>query len=237
MPIAKSLCFGIQSSGKSLTELANRKRLRDCAIIARAIFETLTNVLYLYASDRSVVQDMIDHAKSKLARDLKRDVQAGSVTMSIRNASFDEISSRPDNRRAIDRFTRRSGKEMRHWTDVSLSDRLDSIEKRFGTKVTTMLCCAFENYRFSSEVLHGTVYSICAQIGGTALGHPQSPEEFEHHTRENVYKLLLTHGASLGQSAIVLANDDTVDKIVRRVKAAQDEAIGCVLPADEGDDQ
>lgn len=205
--IARCLFGAVAHSSDSLLILAQEGRVRDCAIIARCIFETLVNGLYLLASDESITDDLIAHAEMKQTRDLDREIRAGSAVVNIQHAAKDHLREVPSVKEALEKFTTAKGMENRQWTTDNLQRRLEIVENEFSTaenKVTDIFALAFVNYRFASEVLHGTLYAILEEEGISRLKPVISDEDRSKQLATHIEMILLTHGGCLGASVKIL---------------------------------
>lgn len=226
--VAGILFQAIYQSSETLLLTADNLNYRDCAVVSRTIFETLVNMLFLLASDESVASDLVDHTNMKLVRDLDRTVTSGSASLKIFHPLKDVIIKDPEIQNAWKKFSTSDDKEIRHWTKKNLNHRLCVIEKVFGSKVVLALLFPFENYRFASEVLHGTLYGISHALGITMTGRPASDREHEMHRRQGVFSVLLRLGGALGEAAQVAANEEMAEEINSRLKANKDKYLPLV---------
>jgi hypothetical protein len=120
-----------------------------------------------------------------------------------------DLSSNPELRAAIDEFTNSKGHEKRSWTPESVKQRIEALETRYGTKVTTYLQIALLSiYRHASEIAHGTLSGALFSLGFTlSSGPPTSPEVLANYQRGNITMLLMVLGFSISSLLRVVANE------------------------------
>jgi len=215
--VAVLLSSAIHQSSECLLMTADKRMYRDCAVAARTIFETLVNVLYIMASDESVAQRMVDHANTKMARDLDRTIEAGSVSYTMQHSLKDIILDDPGFKEIWNKFSDSENREKRDWTTKSIQKRLRIIEEAFGKKVTHSLVFPFENYRFASEVIHGTIYSVLYSRNFVLTNQSVPLNERVKGVDNLIFTLLLGLGAALGHAARVLANDKIFKEIHTKI--------------------
>lgn len=215
--VAVLLGDAIRQSSECLLMTADKRMYRDCAVAARTIFETLVNVLYIMASDVSEAQRMVDHANMKMARDLERRVEAGSVSYTTRHPLKDVILDDPGFKEIWDKFSDSENREQRAWTKKNIQKRLRIIEEKFGKKITHSLVFPFENYRFASEVIHGTIYSVLYSRNLVLTNQSVPLMERVQGVDNRILSLLLSLGAALGHAARVLANDEVSEQVNKKI--------------------
>lgn len=215
--VAVLLSDAIRQSSECLLMTADKRMYRDCAVAARTIFETLVNVLYIMASDESVAQRMVDHANMKMARDLDRTIEAGSVSYTVQHALKDIILDDAGFKEIWDKFSDSENREKRDWTTKSIQKRLRIIEEAFGKKVTHSLVFPFENYRFASEVIHGTIYSVLYSRNIVLTNQSVPLRERVQRVDNLILTLLPGLGTALGHAARVLASDEIFEDIHKKI--------------------
>jgi hypothetical protein len=162
-------------SGHSILKLTKNIGLevRDTYPIARAIVETVINVLFIMARGREMALRADRHAEAKTYRDLSRDWSAGTLTLKVKfgGTLAADVASRLED--LSSEFTTSKGSE-RNWIDDSIKQRLAAIGEVFPSSVAVSLnVAAFQVYRHSSEVLHGTYFSAMHFWGLTIPGRPR----------------------------------------------------------------
>ncbi len=108
----------------------------------------------------------------------------------------------------------------------------------YGEKIALALAFPYENYRFASEVLHGTLYSLAHEVGITAVGRPASHEEHDGYKHASICKLLLTLSNAIGQSAIAFAEEEEQTTVAEKVAATRTafvEKYRQLNPRDDGE--
>lgn len=134
--------------------------VRDCFGIARSMNELAINICYIVASGSSSAQRASRHALQKQYRDLRRSMRLGGVDIEIGASGLPDPASIPGLREALEEFTTRKGEEVREWTPLSLDARIaevTSVNRSAGICLATSTAMI---YRHSSELLHGTLFSI-----------------------------------------------------------------------------
>ncbi len=211
------LSEAIRQSSECLLMTADKRMYRDCAVAARTIFETLVNVLYIMASDESVAQRMVDHANMKMARDLDRTIEAGSARYAVQHALKDSILDDLGFKEIWNKFSDSENREIRDWSKKNIHKRLQVIENAFGTKLTQSLVFPLANYRFASEVIHGTVYSILVSRNIVLTNQTLPLGERVQNVESSILSLLLGQGAAIGHAAKALAKGENADAIRNRI--------------------
>ncbi|WP_349362242.1 MULTISPECIES: DUF5677 domain-containing protein [unclassified Paenibacillus] len=152
-------------------------------MIARSYVERMVNFLYLQVCDEDDFNSFQLHTTQKAYRRLERSIATTKGKVSIAYTGKDQVSL-PNLEEAINRFTSKSGKEITHWTPVSLDKRIEIISERSKIKPSIMLMCKLNIYEDASEALHGTLYGSLFHLGvfspGTKLSDPN--DLLQHYT-------------------------------------------------------
>jgi hypothetical protein len=74
----------IEESTGSLLELVRTRRIRDCYVIARVIFETSVNACFLLAAGEEMAERAWRHVKQKSLRDLDRTFHIAEEKMTLK---------------------------------------------------------------------------------------------------------------------------------------------------------
>lgn len=174
---------------------------RDYYSIARGIVESVVNIVFIMAQGREAAERADRHAQQKAYRDLKRESSAGGLNIIVGN----KVKLQPEDEERLSllaaEFTNRKGREKRDWTDENLTHRIDTAALRFSNaSVIALHAAAFNIYRYSSEVLHGTYFSALHFWGLTTIGGPRPK------SRDDLSRILSEHQFSVFMSAIFAFN-------------------------------
>lgn len=180
---AYPLLVSIIDNSKSMSLLGNYNLINDMYMIARSYVERMVNFLYLQVCDEDDFNLFQLHTTQKAYRRLERSIATTKGKVSIAYTGKDQVSL-PNLEEAINRFTSKSGKEITHWTPVSLDKRIEIISERSKIKPSIMLMCKLNIYEDASEALHGTLYGSLFHLGvfspGTKLSDPN--DLLQHYT-------------------------------------------------------
>lgn len=179
-------------SADSLRILSCQVKLRDSYVIGRVIYETSVNACFLLTDVAVLFDRAFNHANQKTLRALIREIElSGEKIFSYRMSGAEKLMSRPDNQKALDDYTSRSGREITAWTPENVQQRLEAIHSKFGAKRARGLAFGLLLYRHSSEIAHGTLYGTLFSWGATEVTAPlKSPGDIGKF-RENELRLLL----------------------------------------------
>lgn len=183
---------------------------RDCYSIARSIVESVINMVFILAEGEEEADRAYRHYQQKSYRDLHRTSRAGEWTFELRFEGIEHPNIPEDLEAAIQEFTSRRGKE-KNWTDLSVEERVGRIGARFGKEVQIPIHAAVIGvYRHASEVLHGTLFGACHDLGLTIPGKgPANVEQVRTLVLTHLEFLLFCVVASIG--AFFIAFDKAYD--------------------------
>lgn len=193
-PMIPAMMQAMGSSTATIARLSDDPGLqtRDCYSICRSIVELAINICYICAKGEEAVNRAQRHAMQKSYRDLNRKSNIGDRNISFQFGNMDEIEMPQELQDAIDEFTSQRGRE-KGWTDLSVDDRCKAVGSVFGDDVLTPLHLArFAIYRHSSEILHGTFFSVMFFAGQTEPNHPKNPNEWIETIASRHIMILLT---------------------------------------------
>lgn len=107
----------------------------------------------------------IRHAQQKMHRNLNRESKIGKQIFKVVFSGKDDFSDARQLKESLNEFTSKKGRE-KDWTDLNIEQRIEVIGKAFGDSVLGHLHFSkFLNYRYASEILHGTHFGTCYTIG------------------------------------------------------------------------
>jgi len=181
------LLYSIVDSGDSFRNLARNEKVRDCYVLGRVLYETLVNALFMLAQGYSAAERAIRHARQKSIRDLDRTIQVGARTLKVKSSAADFVATDPQIQQIISEFTTKKGREITSWTPENVVQRIETIERHFGQKISTSLIFGLTIYRHSSDIAHGTLFGALFSLGlNVPGGAPESPAALEKHFREQL---------------------------------------------------
>lgn len=175
------LIFSLIDTSKSMVVLGKHNLINDMYMVSRSFIERLVNFLYLQVCDEEEFNRYMLHTTQKVFRKLDRSIETskGSARILFQGKESVTMSNLDE---AIGLFTSKSGKEITHWTPVSLDKRIEKICSTTNTKPYFMLLCKLNIYEDASEALHGTLYGSTFHLGvftpNTSL---KNPKDLENH--------------------------------------------------------
>lgn len=155
-----------QMSGVA-TLAANRNRL-SFLVVMRAIVETVVTFHYLMACDENELKNYMDYSSQKMARKgLNKSLVAGEKEMRLLVTPEFNLDDYPEINEAVKRFTgKKSGKPKTRWSETSISDKLEIIDRAGKYKIDILMIEILMIYDDASEVLHATLYGYLVMLMG-----------------------------------------------------------------------
>ena len=204
----------LEESTGTLLDLVRLRRMRDCYVIARVVYETSVNTCFLLAGGDEVAERAWRHMKQKSLRDLDRSFHIADEKVNLRWSGADEVLKDPDNQRLLDEFTSRSGREITAWTDENVPERLSVIHERYG-KASRNLYWALLLYRHASDIAHGSLFGVLFPWGATEPPGPRTIEDMEKFREGNLRHVMMLTASALNSliqiAAVELGHDDLVE--------------------------
>jgi hypothetical protein len=148
--------------------------IRDCYGMARGAFELAVNTCYITAGGAEVADRAQRHAMQKTYRDLHRKGEIGNMKFELGSSDVPDIQSIPGLEAALAEYSRK-GKEVTDWTPVSISERISVVSNVDSAVALCLSGASMSIYRHSSELLHGTYFSVVYFWSGS--GAPASTRE------------------------------------------------------------
>lgn len=220
------LFHSLMDTAKSMAVLARHNFINEMYMVSRSYIERLINFLYLQVCDEEEYRKFTLHATQKAYRRLSRsiDISTGSVGLTFQG--MDSVVL-PELEEALNAFTSKSGKEITHWTPVSLDRRIDLISQRTSRKPHIMLLCKLNIYEDASEALHGTLYGSVFHLGvftpNTLLN---TPDDLERHFVSLKTTIFWTCGLLTYEFFEILQTlYHNLDKLIEDVRAIANRAI------------
>lgn len=163
---ANLLFNAVVDSSHSLMLLLENNKIRDCLPLARCVLETTINVCYISAIGSRAASQAVKHAVQKAHRDNLRGFEFRSTNLKIGWTAEPILPTDPIVKAALAEYTSRRGREITSWTAETLEERVEAIETWLGKNLGDRLRFSiFAIYRFSSEIAHGTLYSVLRFVG------------------------------------------------------------------------
>jgi hypothetical protein len=170
--------MSIIDSCQSLFILAAHRKMRDCFICARAIFDNALNIGYYSVKGEETINLAYDHALQKSYRDLRREIEIKDIKLIIGLKDINSIPKSDRLRKSLEEFTSKKGLEIRNWTDDNIYKKIELINEKFGDGVGVPFTMAFYYvYRHASEIIHGTIFGAMFNLGMTQLRHEWPTEK------------------------------------------------------------
>ncbi len=164
------LCIAVVESAKSFKLLCSNEHYRDAFVTSRTLLETIINVAFMCAKGIEATEKANRHAIQKTKRDLERKIEIeGHVIKQALDATplFD---SNPKLKESLEEFTSPRRREITKWTEESVLQKIEEIERKYGSKVSNFLLLPFYFiYRHSSEIAHGSYFGLLYIKGLTQL--------------------------------------------------------------------
>jgi Family of unknown function (DUF5677) len=155
----------VRDSCGSLLLLSEHRKFRDCLVTARTIYLTIVNICFICAKGKIAADRAIRHANQKAYRDFNRELRINDNKMTIRATGIVDLDQLPELKAAMAEFTSSKGRERRAWTEENVEQQLETIDHKYGKKVSMMLLFGLTFYRHASEVAHGTLFGTLWALG------------------------------------------------------------------------
>lgn len=192
------LLVSIIDNSKAMSLLGTCNLINDMYMISRSYVERMINFLYLQVCDEEDFISFQLHTTQKAYRRMDRSIETNKCEVKFTNTGKDHVSI-PNLNDAIARFTSKSGKEITHWTPITLDKRIEIISERTKINPSIMMMCKLNIYEDASEALHGTLYGSLFHLGlfspGTKLTNPNDLVQHYTSLKTTIYWTcgLLTH--------------------------------------------
>lgn len=196
----------IEESTGTLLDLVRLHRMRDCYVIARAIYETSVNACFILAAGDEMAERAMRHLKQKSLRDLDRTFYIADEKMSLQWSGAAEVLSDPENQQLLQEFTSSKGREITAWTDENVPERLKLIHERYG-RASRKLYWARLLYRHASEIVHGSLFGVLFPWGATEPSSPRSVEDMRKFRESNLRHVMMLTGSALNSLIQIVAHD------------------------------
>ncbi|WP_339249089.1 DUF5677 domain-containing protein [Paenibacillus sp. FSL P2-0136] len=184
------LLVSLIENSKSMSLLGECNLINDMYMIARSYVERMINFMYLQVCDEAELNSFQLHTTQKAYRRLDRSIETTTGKVQFVYTGKDSVSL-PNLNEALNRFTSKSGKEITHWTPISLDKRIDIISERTNIEPSIMMMCNLNIYEDASEALHGTLYGSLFHLGvfspGTKLSNPNDLLQHYSSLKTTVY--------------------------------------------------
>lgn len=212
----------IVESTDTLMDLTHSRRMRDCYVIARMVYETSVNTCFLLAAGDAAAKRALRHMKQKSLRDLDRTFHIADEEMRLRATQADEVLSDPENQQLLQEFTSKSGREITTWTPENVSERLRVIHKKFGT-LAHGLYWALLLYRHASEIAHGSLFGVLFSWGATEPPGPRTTEDMRRFRESNLRFVMRLTASALNSLIQIVAREIGRDDLARASNAVTEE--------------
>lgn len=148
------------NTGSAIAELSKQPDLfhGEIVMLSRAFIEKTINFIYLTICDEIEFERFFKHTISKSIRKLDRKISITDKEIGIKFNGLDLNKLSETEKEALEAFTSKSGKEITHWTSVSLEKRIELISEKTEINIRLLMLNTLSIYEDASEALHGTFY-------------------------------------------------------------------------------
>jgi hypothetical protein len=213
------LAYSALDTCKSIAQLAQYGRMRDCFVLSRTAFETLVNVCFILAKGNTMAIRARQHAIQKSYRDLTRESKVNGNTWKLEYQG--EVILSPEIQAALNEFTSKKGREITSWTPETTAEQIAVIDARFGKSVGSIFhLTLLAIYRHSSEIAHGTYFGALFSLGMTTPGgQPKTQEQLAQKQRQNLCMIMQMLGMSLAATLEVFDTENAITELVVKAKS------------------
>lgn len=208
---------------KAISKLPSM-RFKDALPISRSVVEGCINSAYILAEGTEATDNAIAHAIVKGFRKLDRTTGTGEHKISVKSVKQVEIDSTLQ--RMIDAFSTKKGFQ-KNWTNLSVPQRIVTIEKSFGAKHAMSLNGAYMMvYSDASEIIHGSYLGSLLSSGMPPYSNsPKDLAEFTLAQEQHLESSLLASFLALMGMLNVFAEHFSFEKFSKKLKNNMDEFI------------
>lgn len=144
--------------------------LVQAVIIVRGILETCINASFIMSMGDEAAKNAVEHALAKSFTDHDKTIGSGKHSISIKSSFLPKPSE--NFQKLLKKFTSKKGRQL-NWIDLSVSQRIVEIEKRFGKTIAIGLNSAYTAlYQDASEMIHGSYLGALISLGREPLSNP-----------------------------------------------------------------
>lgn len=219
--VVRLLVLSIAGTNRAIPFITKSGGFAASLVLGRMVLETLINACYILAEGESTAELALRHANQKSYRDLERKLQVGDFHLSLSHPGKIEPQQDSDLTHALNEFTSAKGRE-KNWTNKTVKERLEVIDKIFGTEVSGQFSFAFFGlYNNSSELVHGTVYGALFALGVTSPGESKDfKTRGENHQRSNLSMSLLLLGNAINAFLVAVGKKIGKDELINESNAS-----------------
>ncbi|MDB6173330.1 MAG: hypothetical protein JWL59_2641 [Chthoniobacteraceae bacterium] len=209
--------------------LLENNKVRDCFTLARCIFETTINACFIAGNGQTTESQAVKHAVQKAHREKQRRFTFRHTPLNVGWPHGPVPPNHPMVVAALAEYTSKKGREITSWTQEAIEERIEAIEKWLGPEIGDRLRFAmFSIYRDSSEIIHGTLYSVLSFAGTWNIpAQSRSKLTMEGYHRALATTLSLQVAGCLNtaiRAACRLSGDDNNASVANDVLRAVKEA-------------
>lgn len=149
-------------TAESMIVLVRKQYANEVIVVARSFIERIINICYLLVCDDIDFNNHVDYSMQKAYRTFCRKVDT------ISSLGIKIVIPEPKGQllQALEKYTRKSGKEIYRWTELSFSERLGFVQEKTGTLFEAFTVSSCKNiYEDASEISHGSLYGALFIIG------------------------------------------------------------------------
>jgi hypothetical protein len=187
------LLIALSRTANAIEVLSSRGFVNEVYMIARAFVERSVNYCLILVADDALVQDFIDYSIQKEYRSLNRQLETANHRIRVKAVGFDHIEAGPSLRNALQKYTtKKSGKEVRKWTQLSVPERVETIKAAVRDfEPLTMLTAYFAVNEKASEALHGTLHGALVEYDLASLSSELATEPHLQYLAYSNLQLIL----------------------------------------------
>ena len=209
----KAFLGAIVSTAISISRLASEDLLNECTMLSRGFFERTVNFCYLLVCNKTDFEEDRLPTLQKSYRSLQREFSGVDKTMSVSFTGKKDPSSNSVLKKALNKFTSKSGKEIKRFPNLDIPKRLKMIEENSSVNIGFFLHYQSLFYQDASEALHGSFYGSIFHIGATQPSFDrESVDQANIHLQKNLSLLLLDVGTLIDELIKLIAENSKIDE-------------------------
>lgn len=196
----------------------------ECVMLSRGLFERILNLCYLLVCDDEGFNEYRLHTKQKMYRKMDEKFTDGQHTASVKFSNIDLMFKDDDLQKAIKKFTKKSGKELKQWPTISIPERIQLIGNKSNINTSMFLVYQLGWYTDASESIHGSFYGNIFHLGAHLPGITDVDKSMAN-LRKNATLLLMVCGEMIYMLTLLLAKYGDIDDQVKLAGSNSNKAL------------
>jgi hypothetical protein len=207
----------------------------QAAMVLRAFVEKVVTFFYLQAVGEDERDAYFQYSAQKTYQLTRQSVEIESKEgpIQVKFQGNIDLSSSPEFKAAVDRFTGPKGNPKTRWSNTSIDKKLAAIKASKIIDTGGIELLVFYIYDDASEALHGTIYGCLFHLGMFELGKPfnRPKDEQAHEYQRHLATSFLLAGSALHDVNTFLFSKTKQQELVAQSKEAQDVVNNSVADA------